>query len=939
MVRDLGLEIESNEAMRRAIIERVDIDANNAGPASLFLPRGSKTAKSRLQDPADQVRRALGRGVALALTTEDRSRFAPEAPVIQVANLIETARRLAEIGRSRFGGTLLGITGSVGKTTTKDMMNHAFSFFGPTYATRGNYNEIDGVLMTLAALPPEARYALIEVCSTKPDSVPAKARFVQPHIGMVTVIGHSHGANYPSRYDILRDKLAMLDDLTGPRIAVLGRSVVEYDAAEENLLAGKSVDHLITVGQEKGDTVRLRDAELTGQETRVSVELDGRDYRIVVPFAGRQYVDAALFTMAGAYAMDIDLKQVAEVISATETGHRRGERIRVAVKDREDVVEVIDDAQNAAPESVRALLELVSLRDPGRRVLVFGDMLELGDEAEAMHDSLAEDIRAAGINVLVTVGPLAGRVAAPLKGGMEVHQFDTTDAALKKIRQIIRHGDLVALKGSGGLQLERILPVLAPQGRRNRAKAGWSVEQESGERPLPERSLSLVAPDVSAAAPAVSAPAASSGRIADFGAFLFRIGLKKGFKTSRFTTKVAANYLLAMRIGNRVSVGEASPRSIALTGDDRKLAGPFFKAARQLLVGREISAASPAAALADVRRLMARLEALAEQMAGEANREKPYRACLAGLDIMLLNGAAELHGMTLADFLGRQRPDVGVSATTLSVSDAVGKQLVESVRRHLQRYPACRAKGMSDTDRNIEILQAVRTVSREMGQDKIAWVDMNEAYTPDTAPALIARIAEEARAGTVGGTVILEQPVPKRYYKEMCELQAFATETTKGLDLDLLLLADESLWDLSDLKRLQAAGGCLAINIKVQKCGGLLKALEVAEMAVRFDPKTRIYIGGMIGTSDLTSRALLNLAAALQRFDFITSGPRANIKSHIVTEPLKWTNKTNRLPAQTGPGLGLEVDWTVVLEHVDEADKPQLHSFLASADIPAPVES
>jgi len=509
---ELGLDIQPNEALSSAIVEQVDIDGIYCTKGSLYIPRGSRTAKAAAQNERVDIGKALARGAAIALTSLDRSGFPPEAPVIQVPNLVEAAKKLAESARSRFQGKILGITGSVGKTTTKDMMANAFSFCGPVYATRWNYNEIDGVLMTMAAMPPEARYAVIEVCSTKLGSVPNKAAHVMPHIGMVTVIGHSHGANYPTRYDILRDKVSMLDYLVGERIAVLGRSVIEFDQANENLIASKPIDTLITVGHGKADTVRFLGADLGALDTRVRLEVDGKPFRLRVPVAGRQFVDAALFTMAGAMAFGLDLDDVAENIGAHERGARRGERISLAVKDSDKTVEVIDDAQNSAPDSVRALLELVQLRSPRRKVLVFGDMLELGDEGPEMHRALAQDILAAGIDLAILVGPLAGLLEPLLKGKVKTHLFSATDGLVKKIRALVEDGDLVILKGSGGLKLERLLPALGPPAARRKVGANWTVETATGlPAPAARKTIVPPAPNTASVAPRRKASPISAG--------------------------------------------------------------------------------------------------------------------------------------------------------------------------------------------------------------------------------------------------------------------------------------------------------------------------------------------------------------------------------------------------------------------------------------------
>lgn len=929
---ELDLVKKPNAALAEAIIERVDIDVRHCSRGSLYIPRGSKIGNVKMEN-RDYINKALERGASMVLTSLDRSIFPTDAPVVQVNNVVAAAKKLADSARSRYQGKIFGITGSVGKTTTKDMMNHALSYCGDIYATRGNYNETDGVLMTLASMPEDVQYSLIEVCSTKPNSVPKKATHVKPHIGMVTVIGHSHGAKYPSRYDILRDKVAMFDYLVGDRVAIVGRSVLDFDEANESLIAQKSIETLITVGQRKDDTVQLIGAELGALETKVRMLVDGKPISVRVPAAGRQFVDAAMFTMAGAHALGLDLLDIAENISTLERGPRRGERLKVNVQNSKKTVEIIDDAQNSAPDSVRALLELVQLRSPKRKVLVFGDMMELGDDAPQMHESLVQDVLEAGIDVAILVGPMAALMAPMLKDKVEVHLIKTTDDLVKKVRGLVENGDLIVIKGSGGLKLERLLPALAPRSARQKVGNNWVIETEAG-LPAPKKSKSIFATPEQAADVAV---------ITDFEPLLCRIPLKSGFKTSRHTIKVSSNYILVMQLDGVVGLGEASPRSLALTGDSIASARKFYNQAREQLIGAHISKASPEASLADVRLIMQKLEKLALKLGEPTRNTKPYRASLAGIDIMLLDGVARLHNMTVAELLGQQRDPVGVSAATISEISEGGLRLLKSIRRHLKRYPVCRAKGAFDTHLNLEFLRDVTTVAREMGQDKVAWLDMNEAYSPEGVPSLINAIVDSARAGDIRGTVILEQPVAKRFSAEMCEFQKLANDKISGMDLDLVLMADESLWDESDLRELQKQGGCRGINIKVQKCGGLLKALEIGDAANQFDQKVHVYIGGMVGCSDLTSRALLSLAQALPKFNYITSGPRHNIEAHIVTNPLKWVDQSNVLPNQDGAGLGLYLDWDTLRAYCEEDDQVRLDAIRAkiqeSADKQTPTST
>ncbi len=168
-------------------------------------------------------------------------------------------------------------------------------------------------------------------------------------------------------------------------------------------------------------------------------------------------------------------------------------------------------------------------------------------------------------------------------------------------------------------------------------------------------------------------------------------------------------------------------------------------------------------------------------------------------------------------------------------------------------------------------------------------------------------IAAQNDEGRIKGEVVIEQPVAKKHYKELCAIQKLAS-TFERPDLKIIIMADESLWDLADLRKLQGAGGVGAINIKMQKCGGLLAGLDIAKAAVAFDANTRIYLGAMIGTSDLSSWALISLARALPRCDYFTAGPRSNMETHIASTPIRYLRDTNELTPQRGLGIGTEID-------------------------------
>lgn len=475
---DLGLTPVPNAQLDRALIDRVDVDPAPCRLNSLYVPRLPHRDDI---DPPDQVaegREALEKGASIVLTEAPAQAFPEGAPIVRVPDRGAALSRLARVGRDRFEGRMVGITGSIGKTSTKALLHHVLSHFGPAEMTRGNYNGINGVRMMLASLSPHARFAVTEVSSAFPGSLPSKLPDVDPDIAILTTIGHSHLGNFADRHAILEDKIALLDALGGERIALVGEDVIALDRAGRNQLAARDV-RLVPVGTSEGCAARLLDVTPGWDATHATIRAGGRDHRVVLPVPGRAHAVAALFVLATVAEMGLDVAFAAEVMAGYEPpGTQRGARWRVNVANRGRIVEVIDDSQNAAPESVRELADYLAMRRPARTVLVLGDMLELGAQGPDLHLGLAPDLRRAGIDELVTVGPLAGALGETLESEMAVSRHATPHEAARHLFDTLRGGELVALKASGDVGLRTVLLRLCPAAQRARASRFWRVEHQ-----------------------------------------------------------------------------------------------------------------------------------------------------------------------------------------------------------------------------------------------------------------------------------------------------------------------------------------------------------------------------------------------------------------------------------------------------------------------------
>ncbi|MFC3616478.1 Mur ligase family protein [Lutimaribacter marinistellae] len=475
LVRDLGLDPSQLKGKRPVVVESVEVDSFRCGPGALYVPR---TREFDLPDPDQntEIYKALFRGAAAALTDEVLDGFPSHAPILTVPDRRAALLRLAECGRARLAGSMVAVTGSMGKTTTKDMLGQVLSFFGPTVRGWRNYNGINGIPATLSSIPHGCAHAVVEVAATHPDTVDYKLDHINPDLGILTTITQAHQGNYPSRYDIFREKSKVLAALPSGGPALVGGVAVEMDEAGDRLLKRMGVQTHV-VGGNPGDFVRLADYEVTARATRAEIEVAGRLHRVEIPQPGAAYAWGAAFTLGALAVLGHDPDAAIPYLAAFQHPFtQRGARWRVNVRGKGTFVEVIDDSQNATPDSIASLLETLQKRAPKRLVLVLADMAELGDKAPDLHMALAPALRSAGVAALITVGPMTGALATSLAADIEVHSYDDAETAAAALPKLVRAGDLIALKGAGAAGLMRLRLRLAPPVNQVPVTSDWLIE-------------------------------------------------------------------------------------------------------------------------------------------------------------------------------------------------------------------------------------------------------------------------------------------------------------------------------------------------------------------------------------------------------------------------------------------------------------------------------
>lgn len=423
-------------------------------------------------------------------------------------------------------------------------------------------------------------------------------------------------------------------------------------------------------------------------------------------------------------------------------------------------------------------------------------------------------------------------------------------------------------------------------------------------------------------------------------AIQYRMPLKRPFGTSRYVTKATTNFIVRVHgeLDGRhiMGVGEAQPRN-KLTGDlNTAKAWEFFTTATEALQGVEIFLASPEEAQASIRKIVAELQELAQKHSLPENKERPFRGSLLGLEIALLDIAAQALGVPMAEVMGGiQRDEVAVTASTISTENTVA-ELSKKVTKQASRYPMNRVKGRGEIAQDLAALKTIHSANLAASSSKTVWMDVNEGFEPDEAREFITELVNGIATGELPDVVTLEQPVPKAEGHCLPELQYEADALTVKAGVgDIRIMPDESIWDVHDLEHLHSLGGCRAINIKTAKAGGLMASLDTARRAVELNPDTYVYIGGMIGTSDLTTWAIHQLVKALPRIDYLTAMPPGNVAARI-SEPLSYLRKgTNIHGNSSNPGLGAVLAYDKLIPFIVKHQwypAPQKSSLLAGTN-------
>lgn len=423
----------------------VAIDTRELAPGDLFV-----ALKDR-RDGHDFVAEALARGAASAMVSRVPEGVDPSRLLI-VDDVLAGLTALGIAGRARSGARVVGITGSVGKTSAKEMLRAALPD-ARVHAAERSFNNHWGVPLTLARMDPAAEVAAVEIGMSAPGEIAPLSRLARPHVALVTAIAPAHLAAFGSLEGIAQEKASIAEGLEPEGVAVL-----PLDAPTFAVLRA-AAPRTIAFGAAEGADVRLLESEIRADGTLARISVAGRvvDLRLAVP--GRHHLSNALGVLAAVHGLGRDPEAAAAALARWSAPSGRGARETLALPCGS--VTLVDEAYNANPASVAAALGVLA-RAPGRRVAVLGDMLELGPDAPALHAGLSG--AAAGADVVHTLGPLMLHLHEALPVARRGLRAETPEALAAELPATLRRGDTVMVKGSKAIGASRVVDALRALG-------------------------------------------------------------------------------------------------------------------------------------------------------------------------------------------------------------------------------------------------------------------------------------------------------------------------------------------------------------------------------------------------------------------------------------------------------------------------------------------
>jgi UDP-N-acetylmuramoyl-tripeptide--D-alanyl-D-alanine ligase len=438
-------------------ITGISIDSRTVKAGEAFF-----AIKGDRVDGHDYASFAVANGASLLVIAEGKLPALGRltVPMIVVEDVLAALGRLAIAARERTTARIIAVTGSVGKTTTKEMLRQALEPSGRVHAAVASFNNHWGVPLTLARMPADTEFGVFEVGMNHSGEIRPLVKMVRPHVAIITTIAAAHLGNFKNIEEIASAKAEIFEGLEEGGSVILNRDNAQFEQLEE-AAQEQGIEHILTFGQHAKADFRLADFESTPTGSTIWAILNGETSELHLNVPGRHIADNAMAVLGAVAVTGANLDRAFEALGTLEAVKGRGQRHRLTIDGGSFLL--IDESYNANPASMRAAIAVLAETETqgyGRRVAVLGDMLEMGEFSARLHEELAGPLLAGGIEHVWLAGEAMAALRDALPDSVTVIWFPTTAELADFALQWVQPGDALMVKSSLGLGFGKIVAAL-----------------------------------------------------------------------------------------------------------------------------------------------------------------------------------------------------------------------------------------------------------------------------------------------------------------------------------------------------------------------------------------------------------------------------------------------------------------------------------------------
>lgn len=430
-------------------VSGISIDTRTLQPGEAFFAiKGDKF------DGHAFVTNAAGNQAALAVVGEEKlvALGALSLPLIIVHDVQQAMELLAVAARKRSKARIIAITGSVGKTTTKEMLRTLLEPCGRVHASVASYNNQWGVPLTLSRMAKDTKFGIFEIGMNHPGEITPLVAMVRPHVAVVTTVGEAHLGFFDNVDEIARAKGEIFSGVVRGGSALINRDIKQYSLLSK-MAGDNGIEKVLGFGKKRGAKFTVKQVSPTSNGSTISVQLDRQKYDLKIRLPGLHMVSNLLAALGAACLAGADMPKVVDAVSEIEAVKGRGKSVVFGEGRR--AITLIDESYNANPASMAASLNVLAIHVPtgkGRRVAILGDMLELGKSSHKLHKELEKPIREAEVDRIWLVGNEISSLADKLDNRELAGHFVDVAAMEKLLLEDLRPGDVIMFKASLGIK-------------------------------------------------------------------------------------------------------------------------------------------------------------------------------------------------------------------------------------------------------------------------------------------------------------------------------------------------------------------------------------------------------------------------------------------------------------------------------------------------------